>query len=139
MSMSARRTIANILRTGEFSVNLANTEMAALADYVGTVSGESGVKNAMPYDFAWGEKIHVPVLDASHCVFECKVSHTHVVGGFHTFFGEVANLHIGTNLIPPTDVSREDLRKWFSKIDIHKMDSMVYHSILKYFRVGERV
>ena len=138
VSLVAKRTVANIQRTGEFSVNLVNAEMAALADYVGSVSGESGAKDAMPYDFVWGEKTQVPVLAASHCVFECKVSHTHIVGAFHTFFGEVANLHIDENLMPPTD-SREAIRKWFSEINIHEMSPLVYHSILKYFRVGEKV
>ena len=138
VSMTARRTIANILRTGQFSVNLANVEMADLANYVGSVSGEDCTKDAMPYGFSWGEKVQVPVLDASHCVFECKLSHTHEVGDFHTFFGEVVNLQIDANLTPPTE-SREALIKWFNEIDIHKMNPLVYHSILKYFRVGEKV
>jgi len=138
VSMAAKRTIANILRTGEFSVNLCNVEMAPLADYVGSVSGENCVKDAVPYDFTWGEHMRVPVLDASHCVLECKVSHTHVIGAFHTFFGEVVNLHIDTNLTPPMD-SQEAIIKWFNSIDIHKIDPLVYHSVLKYFQVGEKV
>ena len=138
VSMVAKRTIANILRTGEFSVNLANVEMTALVDYVGSVSGEDCVKDAVPYGFAWGENIPVPVLDASRCVFECKVSHTHVVGAFHTFFGEVVNLHIDANLTPPTD-SQEAIREWFRALDIHETNPLVYHSVLKYFRVGEKV
>jgi len=138
VSMTAKQTVANILRTGEFSVNLVNVEMTPLADYVGSVSGEDGVKDAITYDFIWGEKIRVPVLDASHCVFECKVSHTHTIGDFHTFFGEVVSLHIDANLTPPTG-SQEDVIKWFTSIDIHKMDPLVYHSVLKYFRVGEKV
>jgi len=138
LSMTAKRTIANIQRTGAFSVNLCNAEMASLSDYVGSVSGENGVKDAMPYDFAWGEKTHVPVLDASHCVFECKLSHTHLVGDFHTFFGEVLNLHIDISLTPPTD-SHEAIVQWFKALDIHKLDPLIYHSALKYFRVGEKI
>jgi len=136
--MAAKRTIANILRTGEFSVALANVEMAHLADYVGSVSGEDGPKDAMPYDFTWGGKLHVPVLDASHCVFECKLSHTHEIGQFKTFLGEVVNLQIDADLTPPTG-SREEIIKWFKSLDIHKMDPLVYHSALKYYRVGEKV
>lgn len=138
VSMAAKRTTANILRTGEFSVNLVNAEMAALADYVGSVSGENCVKDAVPYDFTWGEKMRVPVLGASHCAFECKVSHTHVVGGFHTFFGEAANLHLDESLIPPRD-SQEAVREWFKGLDVSKTDPMIYHSVLKYFRVGEKI
>ena len=138
VSMVARRTIANIQRTGEFSVNLANVEMAALVDYVGTISGEDSAKDAMSYGFAWGEKAHVPVLEASHYTFECKVSHTHVVGSFHTFFGEVLNLQIDTNLVPP-EGPQEAVREWFRAIDIHGLNPLVYHSALKYFRVGEKV
>jgi len=137
VSMTARRTIANILRTGEFSVNLANTEMAALADYVGSVSGEDGIKDAMDYGFAWGDKLRVPVLDSSHYTFECKETHTHIVGAFHTFFGEVVNLQIDTNLTPPSG-PQEAIVKWFKSIDIHRTNPLVYHSVLKYYRVGEK-
>jgi len=138
VSMAAKRTVANIQRTGEFSVNLCNVEMAPLADYVGSVSGEDCVKDAIDYGFAWGKQARVPVLDASHCVLECKVSHTHLIGDFYMFFGEVVNLHIDSSLTPPTD-SQEAIVKWFRSIDIHKMDPLVYHSVLKYFRVGEKV
>lgn len=138
ISIAAKHTIANIQRTGEFSVNLCNGKMVALADYVGTISGVDGAKDAMSYNFSWGEKSRVPILGASHCVFECKVSHAHLVGDFHTFFGEVLNTHLDAELSPPTE-SREALIKWFHAIDIHKMDPLVYHSILKYFRVGEKV
>jgi len=136
--MAAKRTVANIQRTRVFSVNLANVEMAPFADYVGSISGENGPKDAMPYGFEWGEKAHVPVLDASHCVFECKLSHTHVIGDFYTFFGEVVNLHIDESLTPNME-SHEALFKWFKSIDIHKMDPLVYHSVLRYFHVGKKV
>ncbi|MCL2592326.1 MAG: flavin reductase family protein [Defluviitaleaceae bacterium] len=139
VSMAAKRTIANIQRTGEFSINLCNVEMAPLADYVGSVSGEDTVKDAVKYAFTWGEKARVPILDASHCVLECKLSHTHLVGNFHTFFGEVLNSHIDASLTNPPRDSQEAVINWFRSIDIHKMDPLVYHSILKYFKVGEKV
>jgi len=139
VSMSARQTIANILRTGEFSVNLCNVEMVDLVNYVGTVSGVDGAKDAIAYDFTWGKELRVPVLDASHCVMECKVSHTHEVGDFHTFFGEVVAAHIDADLANPPMDSNESIMKWFQSIDIHKMNPLVYHSIQKYFQVGEKV
>jgi len=138
VSMAAKRTIANIKRTGEFSVNLCNTSMASLADYVGSVSGADGIKDAIAHDFTWGEKAHVPILDASPSVFECSVSNIHEIGDFHTFFGEVVNLHLDANLSPPTE-SHEAIVKWFKSINISKIDPLVYHSILKYFRVGKKV
>jgi len=138
VSTAAKRTVANIQRTGEFSIALANAEMAPLVDYVGSVSGEDCVKDAVPYDFAWGEKLRVPILGASHCVFECKVSYTQMIGAFHTFFGEVVNLQIDVCLTPPAD-SQEAVVKWFKSIDIHKMDPLIYHSVLKYYRVGEKI
>ncbi|MCL2527071.1 MAG: flavin reductase family protein [Defluviitaleaceae bacterium] len=138
VSMAAKHTIANIQRTGEFSVNLANVEMAAFADYVGSASGEDGPKDKMPYEFLWGEKAHVPVLGASHCVFECKLSHTYKIGDFQTFFGEVVNLHLDENLAPPMD-SREATAAWFKSLDIHSTNPLVYHSIRKYFHVGDKV
>ncbi|MCL2702061.1 MAG: flavin reductase family protein [Defluviitaleaceae bacterium] len=141
ISMHAKRTNANIQRTGGFTINLANVEMAPLADYVGTVSGDDCVKDAVPYSFAWGEKIHAPVLDASPCAIECKVSQTHVIGNFHTFFGEIINLHIDLSISnPPMGKSQEAIVEWFNAIDIHNIDPLVYHSFpQKYYRVGEKV
>ena len=138
VTTAARRTTANIQRTGEFSVSLCNAEMAVLADYVGSVSGEDGAKDAMAYGLTWGGNARVPVLEASPCVFECKLSYTHQIGGFHTFFGEVVNLHINANLNPPTE-SREAAFKWFKELSIHEIDPLVYHSLLKYFHVGGHV
>ncbi|MCL2407954.1 MAG: flavin reductase family protein [Defluviitaleaceae bacterium] len=138
ISISARRTIANIVRTGEFSANLCNVEMAGLADYVGSVSGEDGAKDGMDYTYTWGKKIRVPVLDASPAALECKLSHAHVLGMFHTFFGEVMDAHF-SNTLMPASASREDAVNWFCGLDIHEIDPLVYHSVKKYYRVGEKL
>lgn len=140
ISMIAKKhTATNIKRTGEFSINLCNVEMASLADYVGSVSGDNCIKDVVPYNFAWGEKAHVPILDASPCVLECKITQTHLIGDFYTFFGEIVNLHMDYNLNPPTE-SSEAILNWFNSINIHNIDPLVYHSFpLKYYRVGEKV
>ena len=137
LSMAAKRTIANIERTGRFSVALAHGVLAGLADYVGSVSGEDGAKDALAYGVDISEGLGVPVLDAAWFVLECKLAHTLVFGDFHTFFGEVAGLHIADSLVPPTD-SREAMVQWFQALDIPGIDPLVYHSVRKYFRVGEK-
>ena len=137
LSSAAARTNANITRTGEFSVNLCNGALAGLADYVGSVSGEAGPKNGMPYTLEWGTAAKVPVLDLSPCVLECKLSHTHTIGMFHTFFGEVMNMHLDEKLNPPKE-SREVIMQWFNELDIPALDMLVYQSIKKYYKVGEK-
>jgi len=102
--------------------------MAQLADYAGSVSGDDCVKDAVTYDFTWGKEIHVPMLDASPCVFKCRVSQTHLVGISHTFFGEAVNLHLDLNLSNPPMDSREAILEWFNSINIHDINPLVYHS-----------
>ena len=138
ISTTAAQTIANIQRTGEFSANLCKTDMAKFADYVGSVSGTAGPKDAMPYTYTWGEKTRTPILDASRVVLECKLSHTHAVGAFTTFFGEVQNAFFDIDLTPPT-TSQEAAMKWFMDLDVQATEPLVYHSVKKYYRVGEKV
>jgi len=139
VSMVARRTTANILRTGEFTMNLANVEMAPLADYVGTVSGEDRVKDAVPYDFAWGDEVKAPVLGASPCVIECKVLQTVSLGESYTFIGDMVLRHVDERVGRPKEMTNEAIMAWLNAVDVREIDPLVYHSYLKYYRVGEKV
>ncbi|MCL2462441.1 MAG: flavin reductase family protein [Defluviitaleaceae bacterium] len=137
VSMQAERTKDNILRAGEFTANLCTVEMARLADYVGSVSGRDGAKDAVPYGYTWGEKVHAPVLDASPLVAECKVLQTHTIGDTHTFFAEIVNQQIDCGFGRPTDSSAEAYTKWLGSIDACDADPLLY--TWKYYRLGKKI
>ena len=137
VSMLAKRTKENILRTGEFTANLCSVEMAALADYTGAVSGLDGIKDGVSFDFVWGENVQAPVLDASPYVIECKVLQTHLVGDTHTFIAEMVSQLVDTRFGQPDDDSPEAYFKWLNANDIHGIDPLLY--TWKYYRVGEKI
>jgi len=137
VSMQARRTKENILRTGEFTANLCTVEMVKLADYVGMVSGRIRVKNAVPYEYGWGEKVFAPVLHASPYVNECKVLQTHRIGDTHTFISEIVNQQIDKNFGRPASDSMDDYVRWLDSINIYDADPLMY--TWKYYRIGTKV
>jgi len=113
--------------------------MVALSDYFGSVSGENGVKDKLAYDVTWGSAVKAPMLNASPCVVECRVSHSHQIGISHTFLGEVVSLHMDAKLSLP-DSPGEAVMQWYQDLDMHDVDPLVYHSYpLRYYRVGEKL
>jgi len=137
VSMQARKTKENILRTKEFTANLCNTGMARLADYVGMFSGKDTQKDAVPYDYSWGEKVQAPVLDASPCVIECTVVKTDVIGDTHVFIAQIVNQQIDAQFGRPDDDSGEAYIRWLNANDIHNVDPLLY--TWKYYRIGEKI
>ena len=96
-STYTKSTLNNILRTGEFSVNMGT---GATHDFVENVCDSDGDmhNNKLSYDYTWGEKIKVPILDVSPFVIECKVLQTHSLGDYNIFFAEIVCQHLAKNL-----------------------------------------
>ena len=93
-----KTTKQNVLREGRLSANLVNTDMLALMDYLGTHRATDGQKSAMEYGVSRGEKVDVPVLDASPWVYECEVCRSVETGGSTTFFCKIKNVQIDERL-----------------------------------------
>ena len=135
VSLTAKRTKENILRTSEFTANLCTAEMASMADYAGAVSGTERVKDAMPFSGVPGVKVHVPVLDASPYVIECKMLQYVLMGDTHTFIAETLNQQIDIRCGQPKNDSYEAYIEWLNKNDIHDIDPLLY--TWKYYKVGD--
>ena len=109
-------TKQNVLRTGLLSVNLVSQRMLPLMDYFGTRSAKSGKKDKIPYSVSRGEKVDVPVLDASPWVYECRVRHTFETGQSTTFFCEIKNIQLDEQ------ITCENL----FDVDLTKLDPVIY-------------
>ena len=96
-----KRTKQNVQRAGQFSVNLAGTDMLELVDYLGTSSGMSAPKAALPYDFSKAECINAPTLDMSRWVCECEVIKTVAIDISDTFFCRVRNVQLDETIVAP--------------------------------------
>ena len=119
-----KMTKRNVLRTGLLSVNLVNTGMLALMDYLGTHSARDGRKDALAYGVGRGEVLDVPTLDDSPWVYECEVARTVETGDSTTFFCAVKNIQLD---------ARVTCSGTFD-VDLTQLDPVVYSG--KYHSVG---
>lgn len=103
-------TKTNILREGKFSANLITEDTLWLADYFGCTRGEDRKKNAVPYDWVWGQALPVPVIDACHWVYECSVKKVLELDGAHLFLAEIENIQID-KCYDGMDMKKIDLRE----------------------------
>lgn len=121
----SKRTKTNILREGLFSANLVGEDMVWLADYFGTTTAEEKRSQPMPFDFTWGTKLKVPVLEQSRWVYECEVDRTIELDGSHLFLAEIRNIRIDQSL---SDMNLE-------KIELERLKPVIY-SPYRYYTAG---
>lgn len=103
-------TKTNILREGCFSANLITEDNLWLADYFGCTRGEEHLKNEVPYCWAWGKKVPVPVIEESPWVYECQVTKTLPLDGADLFLAEIRNIQIDKRF-EAMDMKMIDLRE----------------------------
>ncbi|WP_099204782.1 flavin reductase family protein [Scatolibacter rhodanostii] len=123
-----KKTKENILRDKVFSANLVSTDMVWLADYFGCTKGNEGQKDKIPYEFTWGEKVDVPIIEQSKWVFECQVSKVVELTDSHIFVSKIENIQIDKRF------ENMDLQM----IDLMQLDPVIY-APYHYFSLGEKL
>jgi flavin reductase (DIM6/NTAB) family NADH-FMN oxidoreductase RutF len=118
-----KRTKENLARDGMLSANLVSTDMLELLDYFGSCSGKDGQKNAIPFEFEEGRALHVPTLNQSRWVYECKVAKTVRTGDSDTYFCKIKNVQHMEELLDR------------GGIDLTLLEPVVYSGM--YHSVGE--
>jgi len=93
-----KQTKQNAVRTGFLTLNLASVDMLPLVDYFGSVSGKSGAKNAVPYEWTKGIAADAPVLTASRWICECQIVKTVNTGESDTFFCQILNVELDDSI-----------------------------------------
>lgn len=126
----SKKTKQNVIKTKQLSANLVSTNMLYLMDYFGSNSGHNGTKDKKPYEYSYGEILHVPTLDLSKWVYECEVKKIIPTGDSDTFFCEIKNVQIDEDI----DIS--------DGIDLTLFDPVIYsghyHSIGKHLgKIGD--
>lgn len=121
----SKKTKKNATKTKQLSVNLVSTDMLYLLDYFGSDSGNNGIKDKQPYEYSSGEILHVPTLDISKWVYECKVKTIVQTGDSDTFFCNIKNVQIDKDI----DIS--------NGIDLTLFDPVVYSG--HYHSIGQHL
>lgn len=111
-----KRTRRNVLRDGRLSVNLVSRDMLSLMDYFGTHHAADGKKDEIEYGVCRGDKVDVPVLEASRWVYECEVAQRVEIGELVTFFCKIKNVQMDERLC---------CKDTFD-VDLTKLDPVIY-------------
>ena len=128
-------TLNNILRTGEFTVNLCTVGMSDFVEDVCAYGDDIHNHGKLAYGHAWGEKTKTPILDVSPFVVECKVSQTHMLGNYHIFFAEIVCQHLDKNLAGNNLQESDSMHawsaddpyyKWLENMDMNKLDPLLW-------------
>ena len=124
----SKLTKTNILRENQFSANLITEDNIWLADYFGCSKGENGIKNKVDYEYHWGHLLHVPVLEQSNWVYECKVTKVIELDGSHLFLADIKNIQI--------DKRYENMN--LEMIDLMQLKPAIY-APYNYFLIGGKI
>jgi flavin reductase (DIM6/NTAB) family NADH-FMN oxidoreductase RutF len=85
-------TVKGIKESGAFSVNIPSTDMVAITDYCGIVSGRKVDKSNLFKTF-YGQLNTVPMIEECALNFECKLFRTVETGNNLIFLGEVVSMY----------------------------------------------
>lgn len=120
-----KRTKQNIIRTGMLSVNLVSTDMLELMDYFGTHHAEDGIKDGILYSVGRGDKVDVPILEASRWIYECEVLNSVDTGDSTTFFCRIMNIQVDENFMCQDSFD----------VDLTELDPVIYSGM--YHSIGK--
>lgn len=124
-----RKTLADILETGAFTVGFPGEDQLRQADYLGVASGHDTDKLA---NIGWtvtpARTVHAPVIDALRLTLECQVVHTVTVGSHTQITGEVKNI-----------LAEECILNDHNRVDLTKLKPLIYdEEETVYFGIGEK-
>jgi len=124
-------TNKGILKHETFSINFPTTEMMAVTDYCGVVSGKNIDKSVL-FDAFYGELETAPMITDCPVNLECKVIKEFSIQHRQIFVAEVIQAYVNNEFV--TEV---DGRKKIA--DLTKLDPIIYALDNKYYKIGEPI
>lgn len=120
-----------IQENSAFSINFPTTEMLALVDYCGQVSGRKVDKAAL-FEVFYGDLEAAPLIENCPVNLECEVEKEFSIEHRQIFVGRVVQTHIDQELA----VEKEGQLRI---ADLGKLDPVLYALDNRYYRVGEAI
>jgi flavin reductase (DIM6/NTAB) family NADH-FMN oxidoreductase RutF len=87
-----------IIDTGEFSINIPSTDMVAVTDYTGLVSGKRTDKSDL-FEVFYGELQAAPMIQECPLNIECKVDQRVELPTNSFFIAEIVNIYCDENVM----------------------------------------
>jgi len=126
-----RHTLELIRASGEFTINVPDTSMAAAVDYCGTVSGRTVDKfTDAGLTLVPSSVIATPIIEECPFNLECRVTQEVLVGEYVVVFGEIVESHAKEHLVRPgTNI-----------VEIDALDPLIYVAGSREYRaIGPKV
>jgi flavin reductase (DIM6/NTAB) family NADH-FMN oxidoreductase RutF len=124
-------TTQGILENGTFSVNIPSTDLLAVTDYCGIVSGREVDKSSL-FETFYGELGTAPMIRECPVNLECRVIREFSIQHRRIFVGEVVQTHVDEAL-----VIEEGERRTIA--DMTQLDPIIYALDNRYYRIGEPI
>lgn len=128
---NSRRTLELIRATGEFTVNVPDTSLAAQVDYCGTTSGRSADKFVdTGLTLSPSAIIDTPIIEQCRFNLECRVTQEVEVGEYVVVLGEVVESHAEESLLRPET----------NLVEMDALDPLIYCAgVREYRKLGPKV
>ena len=126
-----RRTLELIRTTGDFSVNVPHTALAAQVDLCGIASGRKVDKLAVTgLTLGPSAVIAAPLVEECRYNLECQVRREVEVGEYVVIFGEIVEAHAAAEILGEDGTT----------VDVGLLDPLVYVAGMReYHRLGGKV
>jgi flavin reductase (DIM6/NTAB) family NADH-FMN oxidoreductase RutF len=118
-----------ILETSCYSINFPSTDMLAVVDYCGQVSGQDVDKGAL-FDIFYGELEEAPLIQTCPVNLECRVVKDFCIQHRQIFVSEVVQTHVEGAF-----VNKIDDRLVIAELP--QLDPILYAMDNRYYKVGE--
>ncbi|MCI0475217.1 MAG: flavin reductase family protein [Anaerolineales bacterium] len=124
-------TTQGILENRSYSINLPTTEMLAITDYCGIVSGKDVDKSNL-FEIFYGELGTAPLIEKCPVNLECRVVKEFAIQHRHIFVGEVVQ----------TYVEKKFVRTKNGRLAIAaltRLDPIIYALDNRYYNIGKAI
>ena len=127
----SRNTLRLIRATGEFTVNIPDTSLAAAVDFCGTTPGRAIDKfEAAGLTLEPSSEVATPIIAECPFNLECRVTEEVVAGSYVVVLGEIVEAHAEESV----------LRKGTDLVEVEALDPLVYCAGVREYRaLGRKV
>jgi flavin reductase (DIM6/NTAB) family NADH-FMN oxidoreductase RutF len=124
-------TNQGILENGTYSVNFPSTDLLAVTDYCGIVSGSEVDKTAL-FETFYGELGTAPMIQECPVNLECRVIKEFSIQHRQIFVGEVVQAHVDEEFVVERDGRR-------MIAEMTQLDPIIYALDNRYYCIGEPI
>ena len=94
----SHQTAKGILENEEFSINVPSTNMVAITDYTGLVSGKKTDKSEL-FDIYYNQLKNAPLIQECPLNVECRLAEKVALPTNYVFIGEVVGVHAEESIL----------------------------------------